>query len=232
MGSTNDRLKELARAGAPEWSVVVADVQTAGRGRQGNTWASPAGNLFLSTLLRPRRGTLSLLPLLAGVGASEALEALGARVSLKWPNDLILDARKLGGLLAESSSGAHGVEWVVLGLGINLEAAPAGLEGVAAGLSEAGIARPSRDALAAAVLRRWRVWYHRFTEHRESEILQAWRARALPWWGSRVRALHDGQPLEGRAIDVDDAGGFVVELDGGRRVSLSSGDVHLLRQEG
>jgi BirA family biotin operon repressor/biotin-[acetyl-CoA-carboxylase] ligase len=231
LGSTNDRLKELAREGASEWAVVVADAQTAGRGRQGHAWVSPAGNLYLSTLLRPRGGTLSLLPLLAGIGAAEALEGFGACVALKWPNDLMLDGRKLGGLLAESSSAATGVEWVVVGLGINLETAPLGFEASATTLREAGVAAPSRNALLAAVLARWRVWYHRFTDNREDEILQAWRARALPWWGSQVRALRGGQPLEGRAIDVDASGGLVVELDGGRRVILSSGEVTLLRRE-
>ena len=86
--STNDRLKELARAGAPEWTIVLADVQTGGRGREGRSWVSPAGGLYLSILLRPRFAQLGVLPLAAGVAVAETAAEHGVLAELKWPNDV------------------------------------------------------------------------------------------------------------------------------------------------
>jgi BirA family biotin operon repressor/biotin-[acetyl-CoA-carboxylase] ligase len=230
--STNDRLKEWARQGAAEWSVVVADAQTAGRGRAGHSWTSPPGNLYLSVLLRPRGvGGARLLPLLAGVGAAEALAEWGVEVALKWPNDLHLGGRKVGGLLAESSGTGTQLDWVVLGLGLNLTAAPGDVAGAIA-IADASATVPGRDEAAAAVLARWRVWYDRLSEDRRSEILHAWNERALPWWGAQVSALHHGRRIEGRAIGLDHDGGFVIEMEDGSRVALASGEVSLVRRLG
>ena len=128
IGSTSDRLKELARGGAPEWTVVLADVQTGGRGREGRTWVSPPGGLYLSVLLRPR---------VEQVGAAAARgrcrggrgggRARACATELKWPNDVLASGRKLAGILAEAASGPAGVEWVVLGIGVNVSLDAAGL---------------------------------------------------------------------------------------------------------
>ena len=120
IGSTSDRLKALARGGAPEWTVVLADVQTGGRGREGRTWVSPPGGLYLSVLLRPRFEKVGLLPLAAGVAVAEAAGELGVRTELKWPNDVLASGRKLAGILSEAASGPAGVEWVALGIGVNV----------------------------------------------------------------------------------------------------------------
>jgi BirA family biotin operon repressor/biotin-[acetyl-CoA-carboxylase] ligase len=109
--STSDRLKALARAGAPEWTAVLADRQTGGRGREGRTWASPIGGLYLSVLLRPRFARAGLLPLAAGVAVAEAAGELGVRAELKWPNDVMASGRTLAGVLSEAASGPAGVEW-------------------------------------------------------------------------------------------------------------------------
>lgn len=106
IGSTSDRLKQLARAGAPEWTAVLADRQTSGRGREGRTWQSPAGGLYLSVLLRPRAEPVSLLPLAAGVAVAEAVAGFGVACQLKWPNDVLASGRKLAGILAEATSGS------------------------------------------------------------------------------------------------------------------------------
>ena len=103
VGSTNDAMKDRARAGAPAWSAVVASRQTTGRGRQGRAWLSPEGNLFLSVLLRPALALdrAGMLPLAAGVAAAEAAGEWGVDARLKWPNDLMVAGRKLGGVLVE-----------------------------------------------------------------------------------------------------------------------------------
>jgi BirA family biotin operon repressor/biotin-[acetyl-CoA-carboxylase] ligase len=231
LGSTNDRLKDLAREGAPEWTVVVADLQSGGRGRHGNTWMSPSGNLYLSVLLRPGDAPAGLVPLLAGVGAAEALAGFGVPVALKWPNDLVAKGRKLGGLLAEAASTADALEWIVLGAGINLTAVPESLRETAVCVREI-VEPPARDRLAAAVLHRWSVWYHRLREKGGDDIIAAWRERALPWWGERVRATQGTRGVEGIAQRLDREGRLVLLLDDGREEALHSGVASLVRRSG
>jgi BirA family transcriptional regulator, biotin operon repressor / biotin---[acetyl-CoA-carboxylase] ligase len=120
--STMDALHALAEAGAPAGTAVVAERQEAGRGSRGRNWSSPAGGLWLSLLARPRAATLELLSLRAGLAVSEVLELLGAggRIALKWPNDLMLDDRKCGGILCEARWQGSTPAWVAIGLGLNV----------------------------------------------------------------------------------------------------------------
>jgi len=120
--STNDEAKRLARAGATEGTVVVAARQEGGRGRLGRTWESPEGGAYFSAILRP--GVLptavSCLALVVALGVADGLAKLGVQTGLKWPNDVLLDGRKLAGILLEMSAEADKVEWVVAGVGINV----------------------------------------------------------------------------------------------------------------
>ncbi|MEZ0230503.1 MAG: biotin--[acetyl-CoA-carboxylase] ligase, partial [Planctomycetota bacterium] len=138
--STNDRARELAAQGAPEGTLVVALRQTGGRGRLGRSWASPVGGLYLSLVLRPDKGMLerASLALVAGLAASEALDAAGrTATSLKWPNDVLLDGKKIGGLLAEVTRERNEAV-VVLGVGLNVDtpadAFPPEVRGIATSL--------------------------------------------------------------------------------------------------
>jgi BirA family biotin operon repressor/biotin-[acetyl-CoA-carboxylase] ligase len=229
--STSDRVKALARAGAPEWTTVLAERQSGGRGREGRAWASPPGGLYLSVLLRPRFERVGLLPLAAGVAVAEAAEGLGVRVELKWPNDVLASGRKLAGILAEAASGSGGVEWVVLGVGLNvaLDAAalPPGLAGAATSLRAEGVADPSVADVAASVLERLGVWYDALGSG-PARVVSAWRSRSVAWWGGQVEVRTGDGGLEGRLVEVDDDGALVVEV-GGRRRRLLSGEVRRLR---
>ena len=228
--STNDRLKERARAGAPEWSVVLADAQAAGRGRLARPWISPPGNLHLSVLLRPPCGEASLLPLAAGVAVAEAVAPLGVEPELKWPNDILVRGRKLAGILAEASSGASGLEWVVVGIGVNLNAeVPAELDSVAASLAAESGRLTDREEAAASVLARLSVWYHALVETGPAFLLDAWRARAVAWWGQAVEARSGEQAIRGVARGVDERGALVLELEDGSRRAVLCGDVRELR---
>src|SRR5918998_5333758 len=153
--STNTRLLEDARAGVPEGRVLVADHQTAGRGRLGRRWEAPSGSaLLVSVLLRPdvALGRAHLVTMAAGLAASDACEAVaGARPSLKWPNDLVVDDAKLAGLLAESVVDGDALPALVGGMGLNVTAAPA--EGATC-LADAGGRAVERRALLDAWLRR------------------------------------------------------------------------------
>jgi BirA family biotin operon repressor/biotin-[acetyl-CoA-carboxylase] ligase len=225
--STSDRLKALARDGAAEWTAVLADAQSGGRGREGRRWASPAGGLYLSVLLRPRFKQTALLPLAAGLAVAEAAAELQLETALKWPNDVqVADGRKLAGVLAEASAGPSGIEWIAVGIGLNVAAPvaafPAPLRGGVASLVEAGIA-PDVPAVAAAVLCQLRVWYDALSSS-AAIIVTAWRRRAVPWWGEKVEIRTAGEVLRGRLLDVDEEGALLVST-GGRTRRVLSGEV-------
>jgi len=236
--STNDVLKQRGREGAAPWTVVLADAQTAGRGRQGRRWASPSGNLYLSVLLRPDppAGRWSLLPLVAGVAVAEALAEHGLDVQLKWPNDVVVEGRKLGGILAEATSGADGLESIVVGIGINLETRPSGLppgvEATVACVKEELGRAVDRIAVAAAVLGRLAVWYDALAREGPRAAQAAWRARALPWWGRAVEARSGERRLRGIARGLDEGGALILELEDGTRAVLHSGEVREVRSTG
>jgi BirA family transcriptional regulator, biotin operon repressor / biotin---[acetyl-CoA-carboxylase] ligase len=232
--STNDLLKERAHQGAPEWSVVMADVQTAGRGRYGHAWGSAAGNLHLSVLVRPRGDAAAWgrLPLLAGLAVAEGVAACGVEPALKWPNDVWVAGRKVAGVLVESVSAGGALEWAVIGVGVNVASVPDGLHADAragaACLADFGPA-PDVVEVAAAVLARMRVWYHRLAAGGSGEMLAAWRARALPWWGRHVEARSGDEVLRGRAIDLHESGALILRKDDGTTSLLHSGEVRELR---
>jgi BirA family biotin operon repressor/biotin-[acetyl-CoA-carboxylase] ligase len=208
--STNERARALAAAGAPHGTLVTADEQSAGRGRQGRIWSAPPKSaVLMSVVLRDLRETL---PLAAAVAVCEALP-VDARI--KWPNDVWIDGRKLAGILVE---GRPQEGWAVLGIGLNVttERFPAELN--ATSLRLAGLSVTPAAALAS-LLGSLEGWLARPAE----EVLAAWRARdAL--LGSTVRWA-DGS-MEGVAAGVDDAGALIVDAPDGR-VTLDAGEVHL-----
>jgi len=232
LGSTSDRLKELARAGAPEWTAVLAERQTSGRGRGERAWLSPPGGLYLSVLLRPAAAKAAVLPLAAGVAVAEAASRLGVAAELKWPNDVLVKGRKLAGILAEAASSGATLDWVALGIGVNVgldpKLLPAELQGAVTSLAAEGRAA-APDAVAALVLARLAVCYDQLRES-PARAVAAWRARAAPWWGSAVSVTSGASVLHGRLRAVDDDGALVLELPDGELRRLVSGEVSQLRR--
>jgi BirA family biotin operon repressor/biotin-[acetyl-CoA-carboxylase] ligase len=228
--STSDRLKALARGGAPEWTVVLADRQTGGRGREGRSWTSPPGGLYLSVLLRPRFEKVSLLPLAAGVAVAEAV---GVATELKWPNDVICRGRKLAGVLSEAASGPTGVEWVVLGIGVNVAleeaAVPAELRGAVTSLAAEGAPGASLPAVAADVLAAvWRGCLLLASD--PGALLARWRERAAPWWGETVEATTAAGRVRGVLRGIDADGALLLAREGGGETRLLSGEVSRVRR--
>jgi BirA family biotin operon repressor/biotin-[acetyl-CoA-carboxylase] ligase len=232
--STMSRAAELAAGGAPEGAVVIADHQTAGRGRLGRTWLAPPGtSLMLSVVLRPglppRRAWA--VASAAGLALAEAADAVLGRpglVALKWPNDLLLGPAKAAGLLAESRDG--GV--VLLGMGVNVGQAaadfPPELRARATSLSAAAGAPVDRGELLAAWAPRFVAAYQDLVAGRPG-LVAAWRAR-LATIGRDVRVDRvDAQPVLGRAVDVDPDGGLVLRLPDGTMTTVPAGDVEHLR---
>jgi BirA family biotin operon repressor/biotin-[acetyl-CoA-carboxylase] ligase len=205
--STNERAKELARAGAPHGTLVTADEQSAGRGRQGRSWTAPPGSAVLMSLVV--RDPQAVLPLAAAVAVCDACEPLGCRI--KWPNDVWIERRKVAGVLVE---GRPQEGWAVLGIGLNVSSAPADLP--ATHLREHDPGATSAGALeeiVAALDRRLAM--------KAEKVLEDWRARdALI--GETVR--WDGG--EGTAAGIGDSGALLVDTSEGR-VSLDAGEVHL-----
>jgi BirA family biotin operon repressor/biotin-[acetyl-CoA-carboxylase] ligase len=232
--STNADLAEAARAGEPEGLVLVAEQQTGGRGRLDRRWVSPPrAGLTLSVLLRPALDAahLSLLPLIAGLATVEAVSAVGkVEAALKWPNDILVDGRKLGGLLVEIAGGA-----AVIGIGINVSTRRDELpvETATSLLLAGGITdrEPLLKEVLRALARRYSAW--RWSGDPAS-VLPAYRARCETI-GSEVEVeLPGGDVVRGLATDIDDLGRLVVtEAHTGVQRAFLVGDVtHARRTAG
>jgi BirA family biotin operon repressor/biotin-[acetyl-CoA-carboxylase] ligase len=228
--STNDDARVLARAGVPEGTVVVAASQTRGRGRLGRAWSSPSGGAYFSAVLRPGVAPVdaTTLPLVVGVGIARGLESLGVGATLKWPNDVLLDEGKVAGVLLELSAEADRVEWVIVGVGLNVrrpEARAAGAAYVADADPSVGVAQAAAcvlDAIAATYLG-WR-------EEGFGPLRAEYDARhALVGERVVVRDAHGAAQAVGAVIGIDDVGRLVVASDGGVTQAFAAGDVTLVR---
>jgi BirA family transcriptional regulator, biotin operon repressor / biotin---[acetyl-CoA-carboxylase] ligase len=230
--STNTALVEEARGGAPEGLVLVADHQTAGRGRLGRTWcAEPGTALLVSVLLRPPLplDEIPLVLMAAGLAACDGVEAAaGFRPQLKWPNDLVVTDRKLAGLLSEAAGGEPAV---ILGLGVNVAAGayPSELSAEAISCEEVASAAVDRAELLVAFLTALESRYATVLTGKRGDTLGAYRADSATL-GRRVRVeLTAGESLEGRATRLAEDGQLVVTDDAGAEHSINVGDVKHLR---
>lgn len=230
--STSDRLKTLAQEGAREWTVVLAREQTRGRGRQGHTWVSPPGNLYLSVLLRPPEDApVTLAPLAMGVAVVQTLLEWGVHARLKWPNDVLVAERKIAGLLVEGASAGSALEQLVVGVGLNLDWEPRDVPELGATATSVRAATghaPEVAPAAAALLAHLPTWYHGLLHDRRG-VLTAWRERSIAWWGEVVQVESGGRTLRGRLRDVNDDGALLLEADDGSVETLFSGEVARLR---
>ena len=234
-GSTNDLALDAVRDGVPPGLVVTADRQTAGRGRRGRTWedrpdgASLAVSVTVPALERHR----TLVPLVAGVALSDALRRLGLRAALKWPNDVLLELpaddgaprelRKVAGILAEALP-----EGIVVGTGVNIDFR--GLEPVEGATSIAEVLGRDVDrwVVLASYLRALDGWLGELATEGPSPLRSAYSQRCTTL-GQEVTATVAGGPVRGRAVAIARDGALVLELPGGERTEVTSGEVHLVR---
>jgi BirA family biotin operon repressor/biotin-[acetyl-CoA-carboxylase] ligase len=225
-GSTNATALAMAEDGAPAWTLVAAGHQSDGRGRLGRTWTDVPGRAVLvSVLLRPALppARLGLLSLAAGAAVAEAIrEQAGVDAEVKWPNDVRVGDRKVGGVLAEASVADERVRHVVVGVGVNLEAPP-GVEG-AAGIGDVG----ARRLLIAFLTRLYAL-----VEGEDAQLPGRVRSAWLPVSGTIGRIVEattaDGRRVRGRAFGLDDFGGLLVSTDDGER-RVAFGEVEHLAE--
>lgn len=226
--STNTYAKALAQSGAMHGTCVLAGTQSGGRGRMGRHFSSPAGmGVYLSVILRPECKPKELMHLTccAGVAMCDAVEqAAGIRPQIKWINDLVVNRKKLGGILTELSVGKNGlVDYAIIGIGINCcqqtEDFPTELREIATSL--ALIRKPVSPAeLAGQMLQA--LYAMDITQ--KAEIMHRYKADCLTL-GQQVTVLRGGKAYCGKAIDLDADGGLIVELSNGQTETVSSGEV-------
>lgn len=237
IGSTNDRASQWARDGAPHGAVVTADAQTAGRGRRGRSWISPAaGNLYASVVIRPDPvpREFGAAALAVGVGLREGLAALGVPVQLKWPNDLLVGERKLAGILCECRW-VDGTPELVAGFGINVgqDSFDDELRGIATSLVLEGAKVQSRAALLANLLSGLEPCLQAFFDGGFPAIAQRYE-RHCPMLGQTVQIAGDGDSQR-RTVVAErlDADGALVVRDPstGRSWRVEASDVFVSRSE-
>jgi BirA family biotin operon repressor/biotin-[acetyl-CoA-carboxylase] ligase len=221
--STSTVCAERARAGEAGGLAVLALRQTAGRGSRGRVWQAPEGNLNLSVLLRPQRpvAEAGMFALLAGVAVAEALERLTTlTATLKWPNDVLLGQAKLAGVLIDAVPSGLGLDWLVIGIGMNLREAPR-IEGRrTTAVAEHGVELSPRAA-ADAVLERLAHWQ----DASSPAIMQAWLARAHAI-GTPLGIQTGGRHLQGRFAGLSPAGELLLQSEN-RIEAVSTGEVLL-----
>lgn len=228
--STSDLCRALAASGEPAGFAALARRQTAGRGSRGRDWESPAGNLYLSVLLRPRERARDAAQwsLLAGVALVETLAVYlpdPSALRLKWPNDVLLRGRKLAGILVDSSADADGmVEWLVIGLGANLAQAPEVPGRAVACLADIA-APPAPEEVAERLLARLAHWQAVRAANGFAPIRAAWLSRA-PEPGSPVTLRLGQTQLAGAFAGLGDDGALLLTTESGTR-TFATGEVLL-----
>lgn len=213
----------LARGGAAEGLWLRAGRQTGGRGRQGRSWASPTGNLYISTLVRVRPGEppAATLALVAAVALDETARVFGLAPVLKWPNDLLVDGAKLSGILLERADDA-----VVIGFGVNLAHHPVELERPATSFAAHG-PTPDPAIFAETLAESFARWLSRWREG-IAPVRERWLARAHPAGTALTARLSDGSAVDGLFEGLDSQGALILRLADGTTRVIHAGDVFLL----
>lgn len=232
LASTMDEAFGLGVKGAEEGAVVCAESQTKGRGRLGRHWVSPSGKgIYMSVILRPRLipSEVPKLTLLSAVAVAEAIyKVSGIKPSIKWPNDLLIGPRKLGGILTELSAEVDQIKFVVIGMGININTTASQLPPEATSLKiEAGKVFSRVDVLKE-ILRSMDGWYLHVLDYGFDKVFKKWREFAVTL-GKRVRISDSGGFIEGEPLDLADDGGLLIRKDSGIVIKKMSGDVVQVR---
>lgn len=228
--STNNEIRRMAENGAPDGTLAIAEIQTAGKGRRGRSWTSPRGSgIWMSFLLRPEFAPeyASMLTLVTAMAVERAVrEETGLDCQIKWPNDIVVNGRKICGILTEMSTEEDSIRYVVVGIGINVNTRefPEEIRKTATSIAlECG--HPVRRApLAAAVLKAWEGFYETFKKTLDLSLLKEEYNSRLVNMGREVKVLAPKGDYIGISYGITDTGELIVETDGERR-EVMSGEV-------
>jgi BirA family transcriptional regulator, biotin operon repressor / biotin---[acetyl-CoA-carboxylase] ligase len=230
VSSTNDLALSLTEIPVPEGTVIIAEEQTSGRGRLGRTWASPRGGVWLSVILRPGLPleTVPVVGLAAAIATAQAIRKTTALLArLKWPNDVLVEGKKVVGILAETPPAA---DWVVVGIGINAnvpqEVLPE-VSGYPATSLQVLLGHPvDREALIRALLRELDQGYAVLKSAGARAVLRRWREMAETL-GREVQIEMPGAAISGTAYDIDEAGALLLRLEDGTVRRVMAGDIRM-----
>jgi BirA family biotin operon repressor/biotin-[acetyl-CoA-carboxylase] ligase len=229
LGSSNDEAKRLARNGTEHGTIVWARCQDAGHGRRGRAWVSPEGNLAASFILRPDcpPAVAAQLGFVAALALGEAIAPrLPAPASLryKWPNDVLIDGRKLSGILLESETGAAGnLSWIVVGIGVNVFDHPRETEMPATSLRDAGCIGIDAGALLGLLALSLLSWYETWQRDGFAAVRDSWLRRAVRL-GETITVRLPHETIAGRFAGLDNGGSLVLEGAGWSRL-ITAGDI-------
>jgi BirA family biotin operon repressor/biotin-[acetyl-CoA-carboxylase] ligase len=224
--STNTYLFSLAKEGAEEGTVVIANSQTAGRGRYGRKWFSPKGNIFMSFLLRPEcpaeKG--GFITLLSGLACAMGIEKFGIKVALKWPNDLLIDSRKVGGILCESSVENGNISFAVVGIGINMYLPKKRNELIknATSLAENGF-KGKRVELIQKIIEEFETLYEKFLKGDTCFIIEEYKRRTLPY-GEIITVKMGERIIKGKFAGIENDGSLLI-MEGEKINKIYTGEV-------
>ncbi len=231
VSSTNDVARELAESGAAEGTVVVSKSQTAGRGRHSRRWFSPEGGLYFTLILRPQvpAAEAQLLAIAGALAVADAIEqATLSSPQLKWPNDIYLLSKKVGGILAETQVSGEFVKLALLGIGVNVQRpdtlVPGSLQGGAVWLSDIGRTAPETRELLTAVLGSFTAWYQRLQSSDFATMRDAYNRRDLLIGKDLEVETRDGVVV-GRCKGIDSRGALLVSDVSGATIAVTEGDV-------
>ncbi len=223
IGSTMDAARELAKKGAGEGTIVIAEAQTHGRGRLGREWLSPKGGIYFTLILRPKISPANAprINLMASVAVAVTIRKLfGLDAGLKWPNDVLIEGKKVCGILAEMDAEADVLNFVNLGIGINANTSIPRFEKTATSLKHATGKDISRKEFLGALLVEIE---HRQASLMEASLLEEWRKLSVTL-GKDVRIVAPGEVIVGRAIDVDTTGALIIRERNGSLKKAVAGD--------
>lgn len=228
VSSTMDIAMQLAMKGSPEGTLVLAEAQTKGRGRLGREWFSPKyKGIYLSLVLRPKilPHQASILTLLSAMSICEAIkEIIGLDARIKWPNDILIHNKKLGGILTELNAETDEVRFIIIGIGLNVNNDKKTLLSLATSLKEQNKVSINRVKLLQEILRKLEANYLSFQDKGSEPILEKWRAHNVTL-GRRIKVFFYRQHIEGQAVDIDTDGSLLVRSDSGIIQKVSAGDV-------
>lgn len=233
--STNDEAWKMGVAGTPEGSVVFADSQSRGRGRHQRSWHSPPGvNIYTSVVLRPKiePDESSRIPIMAGVAVAEVLKTYSRlQVELKWPNDVLLNNKKICGILSQARLSEGKVDFIVLGIGINVntEQFPDEIcESATSLVIETG-RKISRQDLLISLYENLEKWYKKLLQTGFEPVKQKW-LELTPMIGHTVEVMFHGEKIEGKAQDLDSDGSLILVTEGNKKIKVSAGDATIIKR--